>query len=413
MNAVKTIDVKGLAHLEREGLIFPGIESLQPQETARIVTEFNPVPLVYLLNSREGLRVAYEKEGPDEWVLQVTRTAPNQAQADAQALDKEQLRALLQELKEDAVSDRTREKARSLLQAVDAKTLGVLEQELIREGVPHETIRKSLCDIHLEMMKDSLVAKRQEVSPPHPVHTLMEEHKVIVNSLKELTLLLERLKGVHSFAELGPDGEKLKEIAHHLVEAESHHQREEDALFPALEKHDITEPPQIMKMDHGEFRKRKRALYQIAQNSRDTDFPTFKSRVIELGEYIARELESHIFKEDNILYQIALQVLTPEDWERVKKECDKIGYCCFTPQDQKKEGGKMVALDLRSIMPFERHELIFKNWDDLKPGEALQITNDHDPKPLRYQFEAEYKNQFEWEYVRKGPKDWVVKIKRV
>jgi DUF438 domain-containing protein len=168
------------------------------------------------------------------------------------------------------------------------------------------------------------------------------------------------------------------------VEAESHHQREEDALFPVLEKHDITEPPQIMKMDHVEFRKRKRELYQIAQNPRDTDFFAFKSKVIELGEYIARELESHIFKEDNILYQIALQVLTPEDWEKVKKECDKIGYCCFTPEDQKKEEGKMVELDLRSIMPFERHELIFQKWDGLKPGETLQITNDHDPKPLRY-----------------------------
>jgi hypothetical protein len=408
MNAVKTIDVKGLAHAEREGLIFPGIDSLQPQETARIVTEFNPVPLVYLLNSQEGLRVAFEKEGPDEWVLRVTRTTPRQIQAD----NKEQLKRLLQELKEGAVSEETREKARALLQAADAKTLGVLEQELIREGVSHETIRKSLCEIHLDMMKDSLVAKRQEVSAPHPVHTLMEEHKVIVNSLKELTFLLERLKGVRSFAEWGADEEKLKDIAHHLVEAESHHQREEDALFPALEKHDITEPPQIMKMDHVEFRKRKLELYQIAQNPRGYDFSAFKSKVAELGEYIARELESHIFKEDNILYQIALQVLTPEDWEKVKKECDKIGYCCFTPKDQRKEEGKMVELDLRSIMPFERHELIFQKWNALKPGETLQITNDHDPKPLRYQFEAEYKNQFEWEYVQKGPKDWIVKIKK-
>jgi len=73
----------------------------------------------------------------------------------------------------------------------------------------------------------------------------------------------------------------------------------------------------------------------------------------------------------------------------------------------------MVELDLRSIMPFERHELIFQKWGALKPGETLEITNDHDPKPLRYQFEAEYKDQFEWEYVQKGPKDWVVKIKRV
>ncbi len=32
----------------------------------------------------------------------------------------------------------------------------------------------------------------------------------------------------------------------------------------------------------------------------------FKRKVVELGEFLPRELHSHIFKEDNILYQIAL-----------------------------------------------------------------------------------------------------------
>jgi len=40
----------------------------------------------------------------------------------------------------------------------------------------------------------------------------------------------------------------------------------------------------------------------------------------------------NIFKENSILYQIDLQVLTPEQWDAVKAECDKLGYCCFTPE---------------------------------------------------------------------------------
>lgn len=75
--------------------------------------------------------------------------------------------------------------------------------------------------------------------------------------------------------------------------------------------------------------------------------------------------------------------------------------------------GVVMDLDLRQIMPFERHELIFQKWDALKPGETLRIINDHDPKPLHYQFEAEYKNQYEWEYEQNGPEDWMVKIKKV
>lgn len=405
MNATKTIDVKGLGHAEKEGLIFPGVDSLKEGETLRLVVEFNPVPLVYMLKAQDKFDIAYEKEGPDEWILRVTRIAGKEDK-------KEQFKELLTELRGGEVSEAAREKARTLLQAVDAKTLGIMEQELIREGVSHEEIRKSLCDIHLEVIRDSLVAKRMEVSAPHPVHTFMQEHEVILANLKELGDLIKRLKSLNSFESMGQDLEKLKALAHHLVETEIHHQREEEALFPALEKHDIVEPPSIMKMDHVEFRKRKKELYQLSHRAQEHDFSEFRDKVIELAEYLTRELESHIFKENNILYQIALQVLNPEEWDRIKRLCDEIGYCCFTPEDQKEVKKEMVDLDLRPIMPFERHELIFQKWDALRPGETLRITNDHDPKPLHYQFEAEYKGKYEWEYEQQGPKDWIVKIKK-
>jgi DUF438 domain-containing protein len=95
-------------------------------------------------------------------------------------------------------------------------------------------------------------------------------------------------------------------------------------------------------MDHVEFRKRKQELYKLAQNPEDYGFMEFKEKCIELGEYLTRELESHIFKEDNIIYQIALQVLTDEDWKEAKREADKIGYCCFTPEDQDAVSGHAV-----------------------------------------------------------------------
>jgi len=327
MNGTKTIDVRGLGHAEKEVLIFPSIEQLADNQMLRIIVEFNPLPLVYMLKAQGELEVLYEKEGPEEWILNVKRIAPRENK-------KEQFKELLTELKQGKVSEEAKVKAKKLLQAIDAKTLGILEQELIREGVSHEEIRKSLCDIHLEVMRDSLVSKRMEVSAPHPVHTLMEEHKIILNSLTELGDLMERLKGKQNFESMGEDLEKLKDISHHLIEAESHHQREEEVLFPKLEEHDIVEPPEIMKMDHVEFRKRKKELYKFSQNPKDYDFKNFKQNIMELGEYLTRELESHIFKEDNILYQIALQVLSPEEWEEVKRECDKRGYCCFTPGDQ-------------------------------------------------------------------------------
>lgn len=74
---------------------------------------------------------------------------------------------------------------------------------------------------------------------------------------------------------------------------------------------------------------------------------------------------------------------------------------------------KIVELDLRQMPPPERHKKIFHIWDGLKPGETLKIINDHDPKPLWYQFEVEHKGKFEWQYKQEGPTDWIVKIKRI
>ncbi len=329
MSEIKTIDPRGLEHHDREALIFPSIEELGKDEKLRIIMEFNPVPLVYLLEARDEFDISYEKEGPTEWILAVKRIAEIRDR-------KEQLKAMLREFREGGSADKSKEKAKQLLQAVDAKTLGIMEQELTREGVPHEEIRKHLCDIHLEILRDSLVAKQIEVEAPHPVHSFMEEHKVIIENLNQLSALLQRIKSAQSYEDTGRDLELLKDISHHLVEAESHHQREEEALFPRLEAHDIVEPGTIMKMDHEEFRKRKQTLFQLAHNYEDYSFAEFKKLCLEQGEYLTRELESHIFKEDNILYQVALQTLNEEEWEQVKKDCDKIGYCCFTPEDQNK-----------------------------------------------------------------------------
>lgn len=69
-------------------------------------------------------------------------------------------------------------------------------------------------------------------------------------------------------------------------------------------------------------------------------------------------------------------------------------------------------IDVRPIPPFQRHPMIFDTFFSLAPGEAMLLINDHDPKPLYYQFAAEHAGQFEWEYLENGPVEWKVKITR-
>jgi len=69
-------------------------------------------------------------------------------------------------------------------------------------------------------------------------------------------------------------------------------------------------------------------------------------------------------------------------------------------------------LDVRTEPPARRHELIFEHYNALAPGEGYVLINDHDPKPLYYQFEAEHAGDFTWEYLESGPEVWRVEIGR-
>ncbi len=66
--------------------------------------------------------------------------------------------------------------------------------------------------------------------------------------------------------------------------------------------------------------------------------------------------------------------------------------------------------DVRPYPPAERHDMVFNSYDELKAGEAFIFTNDHDPKPLYYQIEAESKVPFTWDYLISGPEEWKVKV---
>lgn len=70
------------------------------------------------------------------------------------------------------------------------------------------------------------------------------------------------------------------------------------------------------------------------------------------------------------------------------------------------------TLDVRVIPPREKHPTIFRTFEALAPGESFILVNDHDPKPLRYQFQFEHADEFGWEYLEQGPAVWRVAISK-
>jgi uncharacterized protein (DUF2249 family) len=72
-----------------------------------------------------------------------------------------------------------------------------------------------------------------------------------------------------------------------------------------------------------------------------------------------------------------------------------------------------TKIDVRTVQPRERHPLILNTFRSLGTGESMELINDHDPRPLYYQFQAELPGKFTWDYVEAGPETWRVRIAKL
>ncbi len=72
--------------------------------------------------------------------------------------------------------------------------------------------------------------------------------------------------------------------------------------------------------------------------------------------------------------------------------------------------GDDPELDVRDLAPARRHQVIFTAYHALRPRACFVLVNDHDPKPLQYQFAAEHPGEYSWDYLQAGPRVWKVRI---
>lgn len=169
-----------------------------------------------------------------------------------------------------------------------------------------------------------------ELPPTHPVRILMEEHDQILGFLGELEAAAMAAR--RSTAGLEPGGPlraALHAFAVRLLDAEPHHQREEQALFPRMEAVGIEGPPHMMRLEHEMLRSAKRALAEQMTSSDSAD-EAFVARLLRTANELVGMLREHIEKENHVLYPIALEALPPEEWREIAADCEKIGPCSFS-----------------------------------------------------------------------------------
>lgn len=208
--------------------------------------------------------------------------------------------------------------------------ISLLEQTLMEEeGIPVEEVQR-LCSVHTAIFKGSINeihrSATPEEQPGHPVHTIKMENAEIDRLINfKIALHMDRLRKEDSEA----NRLKLLEDINLLFDIDKHYSRKENLLFPFLEKYGIYGPTKVMwGVDDGIRLGIKEIKAKLA------DYGGNREELLGLMERVLKEVSEMIFKEENILLPMALEKLTEDEWLKIAKESDEIGYCLVSPAEE-------------------------------------------------------------------------------
>jgi DUF438 domain-containing protein len=239
----------------------------------------------------------------------------------------ESLKGIIRGLHEGkAVEEQKAEFAR-LLGEVSASEIAEMEQSLIKEGISEEQIKK-LCDVHVQVFAESFeVATPPSVPPGHPVDIFRQENEALGEVINRIRPALKQLETL-------PDEEAAKEFMENLLgqfrllaEVEYHYLRKENQLFPMFEKHGITGPSKVMWALHNDIREMfKRTLQAVVDENREA--------TLSEGKTLVTTVSDMIYKEENILFPMAMETLSESEWGRVQEGGEELGFTLIEPEDQ-------------------------------------------------------------------------------
>lgn len=287
------------------------------------------------------------------------------------------LKELIKRLHAGENPEKIKEEFRKLLKEVSPEEVAKIEEELIKEGLPVEEIRR-LCDIHLSLFKEGLERKKTSTSEAHPVSILMKEHEIMLEMGQKLKKLAEEVKNYSSFDDAEGILSEIESIVEKFRKAENHYLREENVLFPYLEKHGITQPPAIMWMEHDQIRAIKKELFAAVKEKKDPS--SFGGRLLKIATTLHDMINSHFFKENNVLFPTGMKVISEEEWKEIRKEFDELGYFAFEPppleeRDEKEtvveagkisfETGNLTKEEIEAIFNALPFDITFVDKDDI------------------------------------------------
>lgn len=242
---------------------------------------------------------------------------------------KKVLKELIGELHKGKSVDEVKPRFEELIEGgVTTAEITEMEAALVAEGMPVEEIQR-LCDVHAAVFKGSIEDIHRAIDPAeipgHPVHTFHLENR----ALEDLIVTIEESLGLFKSEDSKAVIKKLENGFEKLMEIDKHYSRKENLLFPYLEKYGITAPPQVMWGVDDDIRADIKAVITVLN-----EYSGNKEEVIEKAEYALERVSEMIYKEESILFPLAVETLSEDEWMQIQKESKEIGYTLIKPKDK-------------------------------------------------------------------------------
>ena len=319
-----TLDGRGQS-TEFQQTVFDKLQNLQPNEGLHIIKEFEPTPL-YEVMKNKGYEKAVEQKGEEEFHVWFYPASADPEMKDNLDLDPDKINKImeikLKVIRKEITPKEARELVNKTFDKVTADEFAYGEQKMLQYGITDDTMVEDMDDI-IEIFQDVLERKGLNLPAGHPIRTYAGEAAELEKVVDTMEKKLNQKFIKNEWLELY---EQLDQINIHFA-------RKQNQLFPALEHKGFDRPSKIMWTFDDNVRDAIKEAYADLKEDRDQAFLEKQSNVI----YLVRDI---LQKERDVLYPTSLELLSDEEFAKLRQSDDEIGYCLIDTPPNFKAGEK-------------------------------------------------------------------------
>ena len=328
-----TIDGRG-EHDSFRDCVTKAIKELKPNEGIHVIKDFEPFPM-YKMMEEKGFDKFVEKVSDDEYhayfypidKLEKIKMTENLD------IDEDKINKII-EIKLDYIKgnisiEKAKKMMRDSFEKITAQEFAICEQYLQKYGISDDLLAERMDEI-LEIFDGILVSEKLDLPSGHPVKTYLDEISAIREVLSKMKVQLGKKFIKNQWLELY---DKLGQISIHFS-------RKQNQLFPALESKGFDKPSKVMWTLDNNTKEIIRKSRGLLEGDKDQEFLKLQEEVMEM-------VEDMMVKEEEILLPTSMDLLSDEDFVKMRKGDDEIGYCLIkTPAPYgNKEGNVMSNLN--------------------------------------------------------------------